>query len=394
MQGSFSVQSVWPEKGFRRCDDPKTRPRPDGAIGHRVCQTFIALLTLALSALLWQTNCVAQFELDAPLTSGRVELPPKTSSGARLRGNGFNASVEISNQIGAGYIGVVANVNTTAGPSSTTRQLAIRVTPIDRHISADRTIAVDLPFELAQGQTAVTLKRAIPKWSIGNSFRIEVLEDGVPLENYSAELGRTIPGFAPRTPSEVLAREQMTDMLFVDVEPVANVVLPDTFSRFGLPSSSWKSMKSSDLPNDWRVLREIDCITIDAERFFDGSKSTVTFKQQYQTIRDWVMMGGTLVLLSVPPDLELNAASGMSLLQFPKAEDPFFRHVQTELDDKGWFTAPADAVINWARTGSLMWMPFGLACCAVAFGQLGTGQGREQRGGQYRFHLSSPLWFA
>ena len=49
----------------------------------------------------------------------------------------------------------------------------------------------------------------------------------------------------------------------------------------------------------------------------------------------------------------------------PTAEDPFFRHVSGELADKGFLTAPADAVINWARTGSLMWMTFGLACCAV-----------------------------
>jgi NADH:ubiquinone oxidoreductase subunit B-like Fe-S oxidoreductase len=36
-----------------------------------------------------------------------------------------------------------------------------------------------------------------------------------------------------------------------------------------------------------------------------------------------------------------------------------------ELADKGFLVASADALINWARTGSLMWMTFGLACCAV-----------------------------
>ena len=36
-----------------------------------------------------------------------------------------------------------------------------------------------------------------------------------------------------------------------------------------------------------------------------------------------------------------------------------------ELTDKGFLVARADELINWARTGSLMWMTFGLACCAV-----------------------------
>ena len=45
--------------------------------------------------------------------------------------------------------------------------------------------------------------------------------------------------------------------------------------------------------------------------------------------------------------------------------DPYFRQMQSEMKDKGFLVASADALINWARTGSLMWMTFGLACCAV-----------------------------
>jgi NADH-quinone oxidoreductase subunit B len=49
----------------------------------------------------------------------------------------------------------------------------------------------------------------------------------------------------------------------------------------------------------------------------------------------------------------------------PKKHDPFFDGVSQQLADKGFITAAADDLITWARTGSLMWMTFGLACCAV-----------------------------
>jgi NADH-quinone oxidoreductase subunit B len=48
-----------------------------------------------------------------------------------------------------------------------------------------------------------------------------------------------------------------------------------------------------------------------------------------------------------------------------KTHDPFFDGVSQQLADKGFITAGVDDLITWARTGSLMWMTFGLACCAV-----------------------------
>ena len=36
-----------------------------------------------------------------------------------------------------------------------------------------------------------------------------------------------------------------------------------------------------------------------------------------------------------------------------------------ELQDKGFLLTSAEDIINWARTGSLHWMTFGLACCAA-----------------------------
>ena len=50
--------------------------------------------------------------------------------------------------------------------------------------------------------------------------------------------------------------------------------------------------------------------------------------------------------------------------------DPFFTNLKSELADKGFLVAAADNLIAWARTGSLMWMQFGLACCAIEMMQM------------------------
>jgi NADH-quinone oxidoreductase subunit B len=46
-------------------------------------------------------------------------------------------------------------------------------------------------------------------------------------------------------------------------------------------------------------------------------------------------------------------------------QDAILKSVTDTLSDKGFVVAQLDKLVNWARTGSMFPMTFGLACCAV-----------------------------
>ena len=46
-------------------------------------------------------------------------------------------------------------------------------------------------------------------------------------------------------------------------------------------------------------------------------------------------------------------------------QDEALKLVANELNDKGFVIAQMDKLVNWARSGSMWPMTFGLACCAV-----------------------------
>ena len=46
-------------------------------------------------------------------------------------------------------------------------------------------------------------------------------------------------------------------------------------------------------------------------------------------------------------------------------QDKLVRAATAELQDKGFLVTHREALVNWARTGSLWPMTFGLACCAI-----------------------------
>jgi NADH-quinone oxidoreductase subunit B len=45
--------------------------------------------------------------------------------------------------------------------------------------------------------------------------------------------------------------------------------------------------------------------------------------------------------------------------------DRLFRSRAEEFESQGFIATSVANVVNWARTGSLMWNEFGLACCAI-----------------------------
>ena len=53
-----------------------------------------------------------------------------------------------------------------------------------------------------------------------------------------------------------------------------------------------------------------------------------------------------------------------------EGSNSFFTDVTDELADKGFLVSTVSQLVNWARTGSLMWMQTGLACCAVEMMQM------------------------
>ena len=42
-----------------------------------------------------------------------------------------------------------------------------------------------------------------------------------------------------------------------------------------------------------------------------------------------------------------------------------FKQLAKDFSENGFITTSLDNLVNWSRAGSLHWMTFGLACCAV-----------------------------
>jgi NADH-quinone oxidoreductase subunit B len=64
-------------------------------------------------------------------------------------------------------------------------------------------------------------------------------------------------------------------------------------------------------------------------------------------------------------------------------ESALFGDINNALADKGFVVTSTDELIAWARTGSIYWMTFGLACCAVEMMQMSMPRYDLERFGSF-----------
>jgi len=64
-------------------------------------------------------------------------------------------------------------------------------------------------------------------------------------------------------------------------------------------------------------------------------------------------------------NLPANPESSLPTSAVPAHDDALMKALADEMAEKGFVTTSVEALVNWARTGSMWPMTFGLACCAV-----------------------------
>ncbi len=70
----------------------------------------------------------------------------------------------------------------------------------------------------------------------------------------------------------------------------------------------------------------------------------------------------------------MGVTAGNAALAPGADQDAILKRVADEIQNKGFIVAQIDKLVNWARTGSLWPMTFGLACCAVEMMHTAAGR--------------------
>ncbi|WP_143543720.1 hypothetical protein [Rhodopirellula sp. MGV] len=228
-----------------------------------------------------------------------LSLPPPDNSGKTTPSAGLVASIDLTNLHFVGSVGVNARIDSTMGPLSRQRKLAIRLTPIGTHLPANNASTVLLPATFEQGQSRVELNDVFSKWTIGETYKIELLEDGEPLPNYNALIGQSLSEQVMTRIDVAMPNEVMLNVGLIGVEQKTNDA-PSDASYFSVYSRiAFQQFDPRMLPTDWRLYEQLDCLVIDEQSLLNMPTVPKVDASHWQAvieaIRFWTMQGGVLI---------------------------------------------------------------------------------------------------
>lgn len=297
-------------------------------------RVIVAIVTVGFASVFWTTAARAQYRAPEWLTKTEVTLPVRGQSSAGSRASGqvapgqviggqpFRATLTLAHLFELGSAKLTLQLQSTTGPLAASRRLQLRLFPVERHLGADQALGIEVPVEFPQGQSVITIERLFPKWSVGDTFVVELVEDGLALPGYSTEVGSPLPGYALQNPVSVLPSDVRLDVLLIETEaempppaPIRTPVVPEVLCF-------WRSLPPAALPSDWRLLRDVDCIAVAFSRLeqLTAESTDAVTKRQWDAVRDWVLMGGCLLVLESPDTSTLETTLGVTLLSTPEEQ--------------------------------------------------------------------------
>lgn len=300
------------------------------------------LLSLITSLLL--TSCVFSQHIDL-IRSPRLPERPELN-------RGFTIQISVSPMLEAGSMPVRFDLQSNTKVARD-RYLTLRLQTDDANVvPPSNGMQYDLTINLREGQNAYKKTYLLPKWFAGQALTATLLEDNLPLEGY--EISFQVP-ISSRTPLisigsslGVLAQEIVCNWLYVDDETNGENQVPDLLSNFisirdrqgftnkdfqsyqelfskrypehfptnSIPSvQSWTTLQkgsglerisTTQLVEDWRFYQRYDVILIHARNY-----RQLQLKQdpRYLAIRQWQLLGGTLVVVADQINLETEVSN-------------------------------------------------------------------------------------
>ena len=284
-------------------------PRVAVALVTPVLVCFNALAQSRQPTTLSTTNPSAAIGLKSFLDEATVVTLPTGKAATQ----GFTAKVTFPSRRLPGYVPILVELRSSTAFTSD-RRLTLRITPINEgHSPPVNCFVIDIPLRIEQGTKVSTTTHYVPRWTVGNAYQLQLMENNQTLREYETQIGTLNARFAG-IPSHELLTESDPQWVYIrgsdtdrpdDIReivsaaaglPVMAIPEPKTETWF------WDLLATSELvrgvpvarmPTDWRGYQSVDTVIAALgqwRRLRDGQR------QRFDTVREWMLCGGTIVV--------------------------------------------------------------------------------------------------